>query len=190
MSSSSDPSSSRPAAGPGKVDATAPSTERARGRELVLAALCHLEAFQGAEARSDALEVFWKEAPRDDEGRAITVALGGKAADAAARNYARRLLETVIERWDEIDAELENVSRRWRLARMDKIDRNALRLGAAELRSSTRVPPKVVVAEAVRVASRYGSERSGKFVNGVLSDLAARVGDDSDDGTPRHGDDT
>lgn len=172
-------------AGKAGADATAPTTDAARGRELVLAALCHLET-AGAQGRLEALELFWAEAPRDEDGRAITVALGapdgagGQAGDAAARRFARKLLEDIVGRWSKVDASIEATSRRWRIERMDKIDRNALRLGVAELTSSSRVPRGVIVAEAVRVASRYGSERSGRFVNGILADVAAAL--ERDDG--------
>lgn len=160
-----------------RPDPTAPATDAARGRELVLAGLCHLERV-APDDRPAALELFWAQAPRDEEGLAITSALGSvdggdPAKDATARRFARRLLEDLVARWDEIDAEIEAVSKRWRLTRMDKIDRNALRLGAGELTGAGKVPRGVVVAEAVRVASRYGSERSGRFVNGVLADIAA-----------------
>lgn len=162
-----------------RPDPTAPATEAARGRELVLAGLCHLEGVE-ADERTAALDVFWTQAPRDEEGLAITSALGaveGRDAsqDAAARRFARRLLEDAVDRWVEIDARIEAASRRWRLARMDKIDRNALRLGVAELTGGGKAPRAVIVAEAVRVASRYGSERSGRFVNGVLADISASL---------------
>jgi N utilization substance protein B len=35
----------------------------------------------------------------------------------------------------------------------------------------TEVPPKVVVNEAIELAKRFGSDESGKFVNGVLGKL-------------------
>ena len=50
-----------------------------------------------------------------------------------------------------------------------------LRLGAAELREGV-TPPRVVIQEAVRLAERFGSAQSSRFVNGVLDALARRMG--------------
>ena len=58
---------------------------------------------------------------------------------------------------------------------MGAIERSVLRLGAAELiRGET--PPRVVIQEAVKLAERYGSVHSARFVNGVLDALARRMG--------------
>ena len=63
----------------------------------------------------------------------------------------------------------------WRLERLGAIERCVLRLAAAELiRGET--PPKVVIQEAVRLAERYGSAHSARFVNGVVDALARRMG--------------
>ena len=50
-----------------------------------------------------------------------------------------------------------------------------LRLGAAELSQGT-TPPRVIIQEAVRLAERFGSAQSARFVNGVLDALARRMG--------------
>ena len=46
----------------------------------------------------------------------------------------------------------------------------------ASAATETATPPKVVIQEYVRLAERYGSERSAGFVNGVLDAHARRVG--------------
>jgi N utilization substance protein B len=55
---------------------------------------------------------------------------------------------------------------------MPVVDRAILRLGLYELRYETDTPAAVVVAEAVRLAKTFSTERSGAFVNGVLATLA------------------
>ena len=97
------------------------------------------------------------------------------AVPAEERTFAERLLRTVDAEGDEIDAELGEVTRNWRLERLGAIERAVLRLCAAELiRGET--PPKVVIKEGVRLAERYGSVPSARFVNGVLDALARRMG--------------
>jgi transcription antitermination protein NusB len=59
----------------------------------------------------------------------------------------------------------------WRVDRMPAVDRTILRLALYELRH-TSTPLAVVIDEAVELAKRYSTERSGSFVNGVLGKLA------------------
>jgi transcription antitermination protein NusB len=91
------------------------------------------------------------------------------------RRIAGQLVQLVGKKHDEIDRELADVTTNWRLERLGVIERCVLRLCAAELiRGET--PPRVVIQEGVKLAERYGSVQSAKFVNGVLDALARRMG--------------
>jgi N utilization substance protein B len=85
---------------------------------------------------------------------------------------AGRLVAGVLEHREDLDHEIESASDHWSVARMPVIDRSILRLGLFELRHEDGVPTGVIVAEAVRLARIYSTERSGSFVNGVLASLA------------------
>jgi transcription antitermination protein NusB len=91
------------------------------------------------------------------------------------RKLAGLLVRTVIDHGRELDDELADVTTNWRLERLGVIDRCVLRLAAAELQRG-ETPPRVVIQEAVRLAERYGTVKSAKFVNGVLDALARRMG--------------
>ena len=145
---------------------------RAEGRELALLALCHLESYREPE-RAQALDIFWTHTPSEtgDDGAELRSWL----ADPEATTFARRLLAPALERGAEIDAAIEATSRSWRLARMDRVDRNLLRLASVEMLAIEDTPRAVIVAEAVRLAARYGSDRSAPFVNGVAEALAKRL---------------
>jgi N utilization substance protein B len=87
------------------------------------------------------------------------------------RSRARRLAAGVWEHRAELDAAIGAVAAGWRVERMPPVDRNVLRLALYELRH-TATPVGVVVSEAVELAKRYSTARSGRFVNGVLGRLA------------------
>jgi N utilization substance protein B len=91
------------------------------------------------------------------------------------RKIAGLLVREVLTGGEAIDRDLEAVTANWRLERLGAIERSVLRLAAAELRRA-ETPPRVVLQEAVRLAERYGSEQSARFVNGVLDALARRLG--------------
>ena len=168
-----------------KPRATVAGASRGRGRELALWILCHLGAHLGEERQ--ALELFWREPPSFDPDDPFFTGLADELAkvrdDSVARRFARRLVEGYLSRAEAVDELIESVSRRWRLARMDEVDRNLLRLVAVELESSS-TPRGVGVSEAVRLAARYGSERSVAFVNGLAEGLA-RVLRDASEGAGR-----
>jgi len=85
--------------------------------------------------------------------------------------YAGRLAEGVEVHRQEIDDRIRAQAENWRLERMPSVDRNILRLAIYEMWHQNDVPKLVVVDEAVELAKRFGSEQSGRFVNGVLDGL-------------------
>lgn len=91
------------------------------------------------------------------------------------RKLAGLLVRTISKDGKAIDDELAEVTTNWRLERLGVVDRCVLRLAAAELQQG-ETPPRVVIQEAVRLAERYGTVKSAKFVNGVLDALARRMG--------------
>jgi N utilization substance protein B len=65
----------------------------------------------------------------------------------------------------------------WSLGRLSRVDLNVLRIAAYELlRHDERVPTSVVIDEAIEIARRFGGEESSQFVNGVLDEIAGRLG--------------
>ena len=97
------------------------------------------------------------------------------AVPSEERRLAGSLVRTVAQHGAELDAELAEVTTNWRLERLGVVERSVLRMAAAELHAG-RTPPRVVIQEAVKLAERYGSVQSAKFVNGVLDALARRMG--------------
>ena len=91
------------------------------------------------------------------------------------RRLAGLLVRTVITDGPALDRRIGDVTSNWRLERIGAIERSVLRLAAAELQRG-ETPPRVVIKEAVRLAERYGSVASAKFVNGVLDALARGMG--------------
>ncbi len=91
------------------------------------------------------------------------------------RALAGKIVRVLIAEGVAIDRQLEAVTTNWRLERLGAIERSVLRLASAEL-SVGETPPKVVIQEAVRLAERYGSPQSAKFVNGVVDAVARRMG--------------
>jgi N utilization substance protein B len=131
---------------------------RTTAREAALQMLFAIDA-TGNDV-DQAISDFWRELPGDAEGR----------------EYADQLVRGVRDGAEKLDERIRAASQNWRLERMARIDRNALRLGTYELLTRTDVPRAVVLDEAVELAKRFGGEESSKFVNGVLDRIADDLG--------------
>ena len=114
------------------------------------------------EAREQALDALYAADTRNLDEIDVT-AISKRAADLAEGTWSNR---------DEIDQAITLASTRWRIERMPAVDRNILRLGVFELRYSD-LPVGVVISQAVELAKKFSTAKSGAFVNGVLSAVSA-----------------
>lgn len=136
---------------------------RRLGRERALQALYQLEQDPRVQPLG-ALDAAWT--AHDDEG----------PRDPAADVFAKELIEGVQRHAAEIDQLIESHSHNWRLERMQRIDRNVLRIGVFELKYLNEIPRKVTINEAVELAKTFGNEASSSFINGLLDRIAGTVG--------------
>jgi N utilization substance protein B len=85
------------------------------------------------------------------------------------------LIDGVARERDRIDGLITSHSHSWTIDRMATTDRNIMRIATFELLGRPEVPTAVILDEAVGLAKRYGTDDSGRFVNGVLSAIARTV---------------
>lgn len=83
--------------------------------------------------------------------------------------FYEKLVRGTMEHRDEIDALLVNNLENWELDRLPKIERTILRLALYEMQHSEEAPLGVVINEAIELSKTFSDEKSGRFVNGVLS---------------------
>jgi N utilization substance protein B len=88
--------------------------------------------------------------------------------------YAQELAQGSLENRELIDTILGETVEGWSLGQMAKTDLAVLRVVLYEL-IFTPVPATPLIESAIRIAHRYGGERSGGFVNGVLARILHRV---------------
>ncbi len=99
-----------------------------------------------------------------------------QTSDDLVHAFAESLVVDVLREKERIDAELTRVAQRWDVKRMAPVDRNILRIGVAELLLRDDIPPQVTLNEAIELAKRFSTAKSGKFVNGVLDRIRADLG--------------
>ena len=139
---------------------------RRRAREAAMQALFQLDLNPPPEGARDewkrALDAAWADgAPEKPDKRPGD-------ADYA---YAWELLSGTCESLASIDETLAKLSKEWKVPRMTGIDRSVLRLAVYELQNGSDVTPGIVINEAVELAKKFGTDDSGRFVNGVLGTM-------------------
>ena len=88
------------------------------------------------------------------------------------RALVEDVLAVLARRGPEVDQVLAEAAEHWEIGRLAATDRSVLRAATAELLGRPGTPVRVVLDEAIEIAKRYGSEESGRFVNGVLDRVA------------------
>ncbi|MGB2867203.1 MAG: transcription antitermination factor NusB [Bacteroidota bacterium] len=85
--------------------------------------------------------------------------------------FAKQLIVKVIETTNELDDLIKQRVEHWEFNRLAVIDKIILRMSICELLYFEDIPPKVSINEAIEIARAYSTEKSDKFVNGVLDSV-------------------
>jgi len=82
--------------------------------------------------------------------------------------FATSLFLRSLDFIEDADTVISKHTKNWDLTRIALVDRILLRMAICELLSFEDIPPKVSINEAIEVAKRFSTPRSGQFINGVL----------------------
>lgn len=85
---------------------------------------------------------------------------------------ALQTLDVIRDHRDEIDEMIDSHSDRWKTNRMGKTDLAIFRIAVAEICYMDSIPDSVSIDEAVKMAKKYGEDRSYAFINSVLGKIA------------------
>ncbi len=126
---------------------------RRKAREL---ALCALYAYE-----------FSKNPVKQVEEEIISE----KAEDVEVLKFAGNLFESTIEHGNELDEMIKNKALNWDFKRIAVMDKLILRMAICEFIRFRDIPPKVSIDEAIEISKKYSTEKSGKFINGILDSV-------------------
>jgi len=93
----------------------------------------------------------------------------------SARRFCEGLVSGLLDHTADIDVALREHTQNYELDRLSAVDRNILRLAVHEMLFCDEIPPVVSINEAIDIAKKYGTEESGRFVNGVLDKIKATL---------------
>jgi transcription antitermination factor NusB len=133
--------------------------KRTKARELAMQALYQLDV-QGPELLERLPAEFF----------ALT------ESDARTRQLAQQWTMGTWAHVAQCDELIAAAAIRWQFSRLSPVDRSILRLAVYQLEFCRDIPPKVVINEAIELAKRFSTEKSGPFVNGVLDAVLKKLG--------------
>ncbi len=149
---------------------------RRRARAVALQVLYAMDGGEDSDSGAAGVEqlralIAAENLPEDDQE-------DGKTAGAALdEELAQGLIDGVRANRAAIDELLSSLSRKWRVERLARVDRNILRIAVYELRyRASDVPARVAINEAVELAKRFGAQEAPAFVNGLLDSALEVLG--------------
>lgn len=86
--------------------------------------------------------------------------------------YSAELVELVQKNAGRVDDSIATNAVGWQVDRLSAIDRAILRAATAELLFAPDIDTAIIISQAVEIAGVLGSDESGKFINGVLGNIA------------------
>lgn len=140
--------------------------KRRTAREVAVQSLYHMEMNDVTSAA--AIEMVITEGNDDDPHTSVQT-------NAVQKDFIHRLVEGTWQKRTAIDELLVEYLKGWKMDRLSRVDLQILRIAAFEMFYEQESPPKVIVNEAIDLAKHFGTEDSGKFVNGVLGKMIKEI---------------
>ncbi|MDZ7289934.1 MAG: transcription antitermination factor NusB [candidate division KSB1 bacterium] len=123
---------------------------RRRARELVLQA-CYAHELSG-----------------NPPEQILSDVILSRAEPGAVREFAVELFRLTVAEIHTYDAMIRRKAVNWEFNRIAIMDKLILRMALCEFLRFPDIPPKVTIDEAIEIAKKYSTEKSGRFVNGIL----------------------
>lgn len=92
--------------------------------------------------------------------------------DGDDKAYVTEVYNGVIAHIDELMKDVSENAEKFDVSRVFKTDLAIVLLALYEIKYMSSIPFKVSVDEAVMLAHKYSTEKSGKYINGILSKFA------------------
>lgn len=139
-------------------------TQRRFSREFAFKFLYQRQANGSVKTTEQDLSLFIKDIPEDER--------------PSDEEFTRELVLGVCREMENIDSLISMCSDNWKIARMSPVDINIMRVAVYEMLYMGDIDRGVSINEAVEMAGKYGGEKSGSFINGVLDKIKSERGNE------------
>ena len=118
---------------------------------------------------------FYEDSDHTQQAEIYLEDLSDPDATKKAKAELKDRFEQVLSHLEEIDKKIEEKSKGWVLSRIAKVDLKILRMAVFEMVYDEQVPAGVAINEAVELSKKYGTDKSYRFVNGILASIAKEL---------------
>ncbi len=122
--------------------------------------------------------LYAKELGNDDAIKQFDELLKERKIKGSKAEFAKKLLNGVLEHQEEIDKIIKDHLIDWSFDRLDKVDKQILRLGIYEIKY-TDTPFQIAIDEAVKIAKNFSEDKAKSFINGILDRVAKENKDEN-----------
>jgi N utilization substance protein B len=126
---------------------------RRKSREFAIQILYQIE--MNKSDAEHALQTFWENYHYPDD----------------IKEFTNHLVKGTSEHRNQIDQMIVKTAKNWSFSRITPVDRNILREAIFEMFYCPDIPYKVTLNEAIELGKKFGSEKSGAFINGILDNV-------------------
>lgn len=124
---------------------------------------------QRREARKAVLQALYaNEIGKGQWTQIIRTIIKPRLNDTDTFKFAERLFLKVVNNQETVDEVIKTHINNWSIDRLNSIDLQILRLAIAEFLYFEEIPTKVTMNEAIEIAKKFSTKKSGNFVNGIL----------------------
>ena len=139
-------------------------SKRREGREAAIQFLYQLDL--NATPQAEVADPFWLRRASEKSGE----------TSHKARAFADELIAGVTAHREEIDKQIKGSLANFDFSRLAAVDRNVIRVAVYEMNYNPALAPAIVINEAIEIAKKFGGEKSGGFVNGILDRIKKDLG--------------
>lgn len=95
--------------------------------------------------------------------------------DAKGLAFAESLFLRTLDQRSRTDDIIRDHTSNWEIDRLAVVDHLILQMAITELLTFPDIPTKVTINEAIEIAKKYSTAKSGRFVNGILDAVLISV---------------
>ncbi|MBO4408151.1 MAG: transcription antitermination factor NusB [Clostridiales bacterium] len=86
-------------------------------------------------------------------------------------DYFSSVVKGLIESKEDIDSKIIPFLKNWKIERLPILERAIMEIAVFEILYCEDIPTSVSINEAVKLAKKYGNDKSSSYINGVLSNF-------------------
>jgi len=94
-----------------------------------------------------------------------------RGTDDPIYDFCVKLTQKTSANYKMFDEMIKKKALNWDFDRIAVIDRIILRMAMCEFIHFEDIPPKVSIDEAIEISKKFSTEKSGKFINGILDSV-------------------